>query len=237
MGDKTFLGKGLTVDTSKPFTVVTQFFTSDNTSTGTLSEIRRIYVQGGKVIQNSAANVPGVDPVNSITDNFCTQQKTAFGDTNVFAQHGGLKQMGAALQAGMVLALSIWDDYTASMLWLDSDYPTNKDASAPGVARGTCATTSGVPAQVEAQVPNSQVVFSNIKFGDIGSTFSGSSSPSPPSGGSSSSSSSSAPSSPSQPSGGSVPQWGQCGGIGFSGATACQSPFTCKVLNPCECSG
>nr|pir cellulose 1,4-beta-cellobiosidase (EC 3.2.1.91) isoform cbh1-4 - basidiomycete (Phanerochaete chrysosporium) (fragments) [Phanerodontia chrysosporium] len=39
MGDKTFLGKGMTVDTSKPFTVVTQFLTNDNTSTGTLSEI------------------------------------------------------------------------------------------------------------------------------------------------------------------------------------------------------
>ena len=84
MGDKTFLGKGMTVDTSKPFTVVTQFITSDNTSSGTLSEIRRIYVQNGKVIQNSNANIAGVDPVNSITDNFCAQQKTVFGDTNVF---------------------------------------------------------------------------------------------------------------------------------------------------------
>jgi len=29
MGDQTFLGTGLTVDTSSPFTVVTQFLTSD----------------------------------------------------------------------------------------------------------------------------------------------------------------------------------------------------------------
>ena len=78
MGDKTFLGKGMTVDTSKPFTVVTQFLTNDNTTTGSLSEIRRIYVQNGKVIQNSAVNVPGVDSVNSITDNFCAEQKTAY---------------------------------------------------------------------------------------------------------------------------------------------------------------
>jgi len=152
------------------------------------------------------------------------------GDTNFFSQHGGLKQMGTAMANGMVLALSIWDDTAASMLWLDSDYPTNKDASAPGVARGTCATTSGVPSQVESSVPNSQVVFSNIKFGDIGSTFSGSSSPNPPSG--PSSSSSSVTTSPTQPASGTVSQWGQCGGTGYSGATACASPYTCHLLNP-----
>nr|AAA19802.1 major cellobiohydrolase [Phanerodontia chrysosporium]AGJ81161.1 cellobiohydrolase [Phanerodontia chrysosporium]CAA82762.1 cellulase [Phanerodontia chrysosporium] len=230
MGDKTFLGKGMTVDTSKPFTVVTQFLTNDNTSTGTLSEIRRIYIQNGKVIQNSVANIPGVDPVNSITDNFCAQQKTAFGDTNWFAQKGGLKQMGEALGNGMVLALSIWDDHAANMLWLDSDYPTDKDPSAPGVARGTCATTSGVPSDVESQVPNSQVVFSNIKFGDIGSTFSGTSSPNPPGGSTTSSPVTTSPTPP--PTGPTVPQWGQCGGIGYSGSTTCASPYTCHVLNP-----
>ncbi|KAF7324290.1 Glucanase [Mycena sanguinolenta] len=80
--------------------------------------------------------------------------------------------MGDALQRGMVLALSLWDDYEANMLWLDSDYPLNASASAPGVARGPCATTSGVPATVEATMPNDQVIFSNIRTGPIGSTFS-----------------------------------------------------------------
>ena len=37
------------VDTTKPFTVVTQWITSDNTDTGDLVEIRRKYVQNGKV--------------------------------------------------------------------------------------------------------------------------------------------------------------------------------------------
>ena len=49
MGDQTFLGPGKTVDTSSKFTVVTQFLTSDNTTSGTLSEIRRLYVQNGRV--------------------------------------------------------------------------------------------------------------------------------------------------------------------------------------------
>ncbi|KAJ7018385.1 carbohydrate esterase family 1 and carbohydrate-binding module family 1 protein [Mycena alexandri] len=33
------------------------------------------------------------------------------------------------------------------------------------------------------------------------------------------------------PSSGTVAEWGQCGGIGWIGATACVSPFTCTVLN------
>lgn len=57
------------------------------------------------------------------------------------------------------------------MLWLDSDYPTTKSATSPGVARGTCATTSGVPATVEKSNASASVTYSNIKFGTIGSTF------------------------------------------------------------------
>ncbi len=82
--------------------------------------------------------------------------------------------MGEAFAKGMVLVLSIWDDYAAEMLWLDSDYPTNLPATSPGVARGTCATTSGQPAQIEPDGQNVQVKFSNIKFGPIGSTYTGS---------------------------------------------------------------
>jgi cellulose 1,4-beta-cellobiosidase len=70
----------------------------------------------------------------------------------------------------MVLALSIWDDLTANMLWLDSNYPLDKPASAPGVARGTCASSSGVPKDVESQSGGASVVYSNIKWGDIGTT-------------------------------------------------------------------
>ena len=234
MANTTFLGKGMIVDTTQKFTVVTQFITSDNTSTGDLAAIRRIYVQNGQVIQNSLVNIPGVDPVNDITDDFCEQQKTAFGDQNYFAPLGGLKQMGDALETGMVLALSIWDDYAANMLWLDSDYPTDKSATSPGVARGTCSATSGVPATVESVSASASVTFSNIKFGDLGSTFSssGSTSPSNPSG--PSSPTSSAP--PTQTSSaGTVSQWGQCGGTGYSGPTTCASGFTCHVINPCEC--
>ncbi|EIN04795.1 hypothetical protein PUNSTDRAFT_55356, partial [Punctularia strigosozonata HHB-11173 SS5] len=231
MGNTTFYGPGMTVDTTKPITVVTQFLTSDNTTTGSLSEIRRFYVQNGVVIPNSQSTIAGVSG-NSITDSWCAAQKTAFGDTNTFQSLGGLKQLGAAFAKGMVLVLSIWDDYAVNMLWLDSDYPTNKDASAPGVKRGTCATTSGVPADVEANGGSISVTYSNIKVGDIGTTFKAGQSSGSGSSGSSGSSTSTASGSGSTGSSGSVAKYGQCGGTGYTGATTCASGSTCTVLNP-----
>lgn len=168
----TFYGPGKTVDTNSKFTVVTQFITADGTATGALSGIKRLYVQNGKVIQQSNTDVTGITTTNEITDNFCNQQKTTTGDTNEFEKLGGLTQMGKAFDQGMVLVLSIWDDYAVDMLWLDSvQYPTTSPATAPGVARGTCATTSGNPATVNSQSPNSKVIYSNIKFGTFGSTY------------------------------------------------------------------
>jgi cellulose 1,4-beta-cellobiosidase len=70
-----------------------------------------------------------------------------------------------------VLVMSLWDDYAENMLWLDSDYPATKSVTTPGVARGTCSPSSGLPASVEANSPGSSVTYSNIKFGDIGTTF------------------------------------------------------------------
>ncbi|CAK5267663.1 unnamed protein product [Mycena citricolor] len=221
MGDQTFLGPGKTVDTNSKFTIVTQFVAPS----GTLTEIKRLYVQNGKVIQNSNTKIAGITPaVNSITDSFCNAQKTAFGDTNSFESRGGLKAMGAALQRGMVLALSLWDDHAAGMYWLDSSYPTASNPSTPGVLRGPCSTTSGDPKTVEASQGSNSVVFSNIKWGDIGSTFGGSStSPSGPG---------STTTAPSSPTGGSIAQYQQCGGSTFTGSGSCVSGTTCTVINP-----
>lgn len=108
MGDQTFLGPGASfkVDTTKKITVVTQFITDTGTATGTLSEIRRIYVQNGAVIYNApVTNVPGYTG-NSITADYCDKAKTAFGDRNVFKEKGGLPGMSAALKNGMVLVSS-----------------------------------------------------------------------------------------------------------------------------------
>jgi cellulose 1,4-beta-cellobiosidase len=165
LGDKTFFGPGLTVDTKSPFVVVTQFVGSP------VTEIKRKYVQNGKVIENSKTNVPGIDATSSITDKFCEQQKKAFGDQDDFKAKGGFAALGKALDKGVVLVLSLWDDHSVNMLWLDSAYPTNKDKSTPGVDRGPCATSSGNPKDVESQSGDSTVVYGSIKFGALDSTY------------------------------------------------------------------
>ncbi|KAM0564263.1 hypothetical protein ACHAPJ_000473 [Fusarium lateritium] len=213
-GDKTFYGPGsnFKVDTTKKVTVVTQFVKGSN---GRLSEIKRLYVQNGNVIQNTESKISG-NPGSSITQDFCTKQKAAFGDPDDFSKKSGWNGMSDALAAPMVLVMSLWHDHYANMLWLDSTYP--KGSTKPGAARGSCAEDSGVPADLESKVPNSSVSFSNIKFGPIGSTYKTDTgtTPNPPT--------------TSQPAG-TVDQWAQCGGSNYSGPTACKSPYTCKKIN------
>jgi len=163
MGDTSFYGKGKTVDTTKKFTVVTQFIGSP------LKEIKRFYVQNGKVIPNSMSKIAGVSG-NSITPEYCDAQNKAFGGKYVFKDLGGFGSMSEALQKGMVLVMSLWDDHYANMHWLDSTLP-NDAKGKPGAERGECPTTGGTPEQVEAAGAGASVTFSNIKFGDINSTF------------------------------------------------------------------
>jgi cellulose 1,4-beta-cellobiosidase len=156
-GNQGFFGKGgqFPVDTTKPFTVVTSFITTDGTANGDLKEIRRSYVQNGKKIPNTQVNFPGITKYDSLSDSMCTNVKTFFGDKNDFGAKGGMKGFGAPLGRGMVLVMSLWDDHEAHMLWLDSNYPTTVPPSQPGIARGNCSTSSGVPADVEKMYPNS----------------------------------------------------------------------------------
>jgi cellulose 1,4-beta-cellobiosidase len=167
MGVQNFYGASKVVDTTQPFTVITQFIAPG----GTLTEIKRLFKQNGKVIENPYSTFQGLTSYDSITDPACAASKQAFGDPNDFARKGGLVAHGQALARGMVLVMSLWDDYDAHMLWLDSNYPLSKPASQPGVPRGPCPTTSGNPKDVENKYPNSNVRFSNIKFGEIGSTY------------------------------------------------------------------
>lgn len=223
LGNTTFYGPGKTVDTTKPLTVVTQFITDDGTSSGTLSQIKRFYVQNGVVFPQPNSDIPGITG-NVIDADFCTSELSTFGETTSFTDHGGLGGSSKGLAAGMVLVMSLWDDYYANMLWLDSTYPTDETSSTPGAVRGTCSTSSGVPATVEAQNGNSYVIYSDIKVGPIGSTFNsgGNTGGNPPTSTTSSSTGS--------PTG--VPHWGQCGGIGYSGSTTCVAPYTCHQQNP-----
>merc|ERR1712151_552842 len=178
LGNKEFFGKGGTVDTTQKVTVVTQFITEDGTDTGALKEIRRHYVQNGKKIETPSMSV-GSSSFDSISEEFCKAEVGLFADKTNFLDKGGLKSMDAAMEHGMVLVLSLWDDHDVNMLWLDTEYPTDQPATKPGVARGPCPTTSGKPDDVEKDAADSHVIFSNIKTGEIGSTDGGAPGPSP----------------------------------------------------------
>ncbi|KAG8917859.1 Exoglucanase 1 [Tulasnella sp. 417] len=246
-GDTGFYGPGKTVDTTKKFTIVTQFITDNGTATGKLTEIRRLYVQNGVVIQNSVNKISGIPAVNSITDAYCDAQKTTFGDQKQFQAKGGLTGMGQSLARGGVLVLSVWDDYAVNMLWLDSQYPT--DCTKDGCYRGTCPTTSGVPAEIEVSAASATVTYSNIRVGDIGSTYSGTTTSTTTSTSTTSTKTSTTTTKTSTTTttstktsttssktttttGATQTQYGQCGGQTYTGPTVCASPYTCKYSNP-----
>lgn len=57
--------------------------------------------------------------------------------------------------------MSIWNDAAQQMAWLDSG------------ANGPCGGGQGSPSNIQSQHPDTHVVFSNIRWGDIGSTTKG----------------------------------------------------------------
>ncbi|CAI4216001.1 unnamed protein product [Parascedosporium putredinis] len=61
----------------------------------------------------------------------------------------------------VVLAMSIWNDAVQNMAWLDSG------------GNGPCGAGQGTPSNIQSQHPDTHVTFSNIRWGDIGSTTKG----------------------------------------------------------------
>jgi cellulose 1,4-beta-cellobiosidase len=57
------------------------------------------------------------------------------------------------------------------MLWLDSTYPTDTKPGDLGAERGSCATSSGDPKDIESNSLDAYVTFSKIRFGPIDSTY------------------------------------------------------------------
>ncbi|EUC45124.1 glycoside hydrolase family 7 protein [Bipolaris oryzae ATCC 44560] len=141
---KDFYGPGLKVDTTRPFTVVTQF----PEKYGVLQAIIRKYVQDGVVTENAMSNVT-MDQV------WCSAQARA----KEYNKFGGHKTMGDALARGMVLTFSLWWDKNGGMQWLD------------GGLNGPCSPAEDFPDIIQQKVKNPTVTFSEIKWGEIGSTF------------------------------------------------------------------
>ncbi|OAA66765.1 Glycoside hydrolase, family 7 [Niveomyces insectorum RCEF 264] len=150
-GATAFYGPGGAVDTTRPFTVVTQFLAAGNTTNGQLTSIRRMYIQDGRMIMSATRSSPNGSPPGA---DYCTQNGAPS-----FVRLGGLQGMGQALARGMVLVFSIWDAPGDFMTWLDSG------------SAGPCSATQGNPTIIAGNNSDAAVTFSNIRWGDIGSTI------------------------------------------------------------------
>ena len=241
-GNTAFYGPGLIVDTTKPFTVTTQFITDDGTTTGQLTEIRRYYTQNGVLIPNSVSTT--YTGLNSINETFCANTQPEA------ATLGGLTAMGEALGRGMVLIFSVWQDSSQYMNWLDSTVDN----------AGPCNSTAGDPTIIISNYPNAAITYSNIKWGELGSTGDARGQVSSSSSGTTTTTTTSTSTSrkttkstittasasttrkttkitttsttTATAKGATQTEWGQCAGIGWSGPTTCASPYICVYSNP-----
>merc|ERR1712070_170994 len=91
-------------------------------STKPVTEVRQFYQQDGKTIEHPSYTVNG-NQHNTITDDFCGDWVAVTRDGTNFLEKGGLDAVEKAIDAGVVLVMSLWDDHYANMLWLDSTYP------------------------------------------------------------------------------------------------------------------
>ncbi|KAG6906699.1 hypothetical protein DXG01_012545 [Tephrocybe rancida] len=209
-GDMTFHGPGLRVDTTKKFTVVTQFIPSDSTANGDLTEIRRLRPERCRYPELQDHH-PGPDSYDSITGAYCDAQKTAFGDTKQFQAKGGLTAMGKAAKNGMVLVPSVWNDQSTCF---GSTPPTPlTPALPPPVSDAAHARPYPVPPPTsKPMLPSS--TYTGVTTGPTTSTPEGNTS------------TSTAP-----PSGTTRVKYDQRGGIGYTVPAICAAGSTCTVNN------
>lgn len=144
-------GEQFKINTLKPFQIITQFISNSNKE---LSTIRRLYKQDAKTVQGG-----------ELTDEWIDQQKKLWNSQNHFKALGGMKEMQQSFQRKHVLAVSLWDDVSASMLWLDSIFPIGSNA--PGAKRGPCSGKENKAEWIRKNLPQSQVIYSNFEWGPL----------------------------------------------------------------------
>ncbi len=160
------------VNSAEPVTVTTQFLTDDGTDSGTINKVKQFYTQNGKTVEHPMYTING-KPHKAISDEMCADWVAETEDGINFLAMGGMGSVDTVFKNGAVLVMSLRDDRYANMLWLDSIYSVDVTdcAASPGACRGSCPITSGVPADVEKNVANATIHFSDIKYGRIGTTI------------------------------------------------------------------
>lgn len=199
------IGPGFTVDTSKPFKVITQFPVD---STGKISKVIRSYQQNGVTIEGPTLNAASIIAAHK-----------AFKETDRFTALGGFTTMSESFARNHILVLSLWDDTSVQMRWLDSVYPVG--SAAPEDYRGPCSSHNNDPSYLRSTYPNSKVIYSDVQI----KSLSGSTPPSPVP----TPSPTPVPTPVPMPSPTPVPTagkcasvFGQCGGSSWSGPTCCK---------------
>lgn len=81
--------------------------------------------------------------------------------SNYLSERSAVYDLLLTINTTVVLAMSIWNDAAQNMAWLDAG------------GNGPCTDGEGSPDNIKSQHPDTHVVFSNIRWGDIGSTTSG----------------------------------------------------------------
>jgi cellulose 1,4-beta-cellobiosidase len=100
-------------------------------SGSSVTEIKRKDVQGGKVIDHSFTKLDSLTKQgNSVSDEFCIVQKNAFHEKHSLTEHADFRQLGASLNRGNVLVLSLCNDHGMNILWMHSVCPTNSNKGA-----------------------------------------------------------------------------------------------------------
>ncbi|KAM7210485.1 Exoglucanase 1 [Rhypophila decipiens] len=166
MGNRDFYGKGKILDTSRNFTVVTRF---------EQDRVNQFFLQDGKKIEPPKPKWDELkDTTNGISQDMCTKRADGFGESDFWNKNQGWKGHLELMKTPMVLAVSIDDDDFEWNLFLDSVWPPDQEHEkevVPGVWRGDCPWQDNEPNYVYNNVPYSTVVWSNLRFGPIGSTI------------------------------------------------------------------
>merc|ERR1712146_650793 len=151
-GHKKFYGPGsdYTINTMKPFTIVTEF----REKHGELDGMYQYYYQDGKKIEQPEY---GFGSGNAMTDDFCKKSFEAHGEKPFFQNKGGMKQFGKAVKRGMTMVVSFWYDMATNMNWLDSgkrgvcdpkdgiQQPSGRSTLMPPLVSAMCAGDLSVP--------------------------------------------------------------------------------------------
>jgi cellulose 1,4-beta-cellobiosidase len=221
-------GSGFTIDTTKPITVITQFPTD---ASGKINKVIRIYEQGGTRISGTV-----------MTDESIATNHASFGENNIFKTLGGFNTMTSSFSRKHVLVLSLWDDTSVQMRWLDSVYPIGSTTN--GSYRGPCASSNNDPSFLRSTYPSSYVTYSNVNVRSLSTAPTPTPTPTPPPKPTPTPTPvptpTPTPTPPPKPTpvptptptpANCAPVYGQCGGQGWSGPSCCKQ-VTCVAQSP-----